>query len=182
MTGARLAAYHWIRAKLIPPPATVLDVGAGDAPLADFLTRRLYQVTALDRSIDRLEMAAGKHVRIMIDISQRDWPLMGQWDAAVAVWALQHLLDDEPTAWRELSRHVRPGGQLLVVQRHSLMEGRDMGRDDPLNEHSMLSFERLADTTGWKLVEYDLCAYGAASYIPCGPEQANTIRAHLRRR
>lgn len=173
---------HWVRQRLIPPPARILDVLAGDAPFAHILTQRGYDVLALDRNVDRLETALGTHRRLVWDVTRTPWPVEpGQFDAAIAIHALQHLMRNEPRAWRELARIIPLDGQLLVVQRHALVDGQDTARNDPLNAYSVAGFHRLAETTGWRVEAHDLCAYSSDTYWPTGAAQATVIRADLRR-
>ena len=93
----------FVRAALPPPPARVLEIGAGSGELAAELRDGGYDVTAIDP-------AAAEHAGVqraaLLDVD-------GTFDAAVAVVSLHHV---EPL--RESCEHlatlVVPGGLLIV--------------------------------------------------------------------
>jgi SAM-dependent methyltransferase len=90
---------------LPPPPARVLEVGAGDGELASTLTRAGYNVTAIDpaSAVDHV-----RPVRLHELVEPED-----SFDAAVAVVAMHHV---EPLgeSVRRLAGVVRPGGTLVL--------------------------------------------------------------------
>jgi SAM-dependent methyltransferase len=92
----------YARAVLPPPPARVLEVGAGDGELAAALAEAGYDVVAIDP-------AGAPPVRPVALHELEDAPF----DAAVAVVSLHHV---EPLAEsvRRLAELVRPGGTLVV--------------------------------------------------------------------
>jgi SAM-dependent methyltransferase len=95
----------FVRACLPPPPARVLEVGAGDGALATVLAESGYAVLAIDPS------PQGEHVRpvALLDVEPADGPF----DAAVAVLSLHHVEPLEASC-RRLAELVRPGGVLVV--------------------------------------------------------------------
>ena len=91
------------RGSLPPPPARVLEIGAGDGELAAALRQHRYAVTAID---PRAEDADGVERTALIDAD-------GRYDAAIAVVSLHHV---EPLAEScgRLAELVEPGGVLAI--------------------------------------------------------------------
>ena len=91
------------RGSLPPPPARVLEIGAGDGELAAALREHRYAVTAID---PRAEDADGVERTALIDAD-------GRYDAAIAVVSLHHV---EPLAasCARLAQVLRPGATLIV--------------------------------------------------------------------
>jgi SAM-dependent methyltransferase len=98
------AVEEFVRASLPPPPARVLEVGAGDGELAARLDAAGYEVVAIDPAGegDVLPVA-------LLDIDEPD----ASFDAALAVVSLHHVEPFEPSCAR-LAGLVRPGGTLVV--------------------------------------------------------------------
>jgi SAM-dependent methyltransferase len=90
------------RASLPPPPARVLEVGAGDGTLAAALAGDGHDVLPVDPK------PQAEHVRraSLLDVE-------GSFDAAVAVVSLHHVEPLEPSL-AHLGELVRPGGTLVV--------------------------------------------------------------------
>ena len=78
----------YIRAALPPPPAKVLEIGAGNGELAEQLRQNGYDVTAID--------PAGGPGIVQIHLHEVD----GSFDAAVAVVSLHHVEPLEASAER----------------------------------------------------------------------------------
>jgi SAM-dependent methyltransferase len=93
------------RANLPPPPARVLEVGAGAGELGRALTAAGYSVLAIDPEPSG-ENVAG------VALHELDEPA-ASFDAAVAVVSLHHVnpLDE---SCRRLADVLRPGGTLLI--------------------------------------------------------------------
>lgn len=179
--GARMLAYDWVHTHLPPAPCRVLDVGAGDAPLAGELAARGYDVIAIDNNAERLHQPAGSYQRVLMNCARPDWPLPHQvFDIVIAIWSLQHLLGNEATAWRALRRLVVPDGRFLCVQRHTMTCQREMERPDPLNGYSVEGLRGLAQATGWRIEHLDLRTYNTSQWwagVP--PYEASAICAVL---
>src|SRR3954463_6711817 len=96
----------FVRGALPPPPARVLEIGAGQGELAAALREAGYGVAAVARAADG---AAGVEPVALIDVAADD----ASFDAAVAVVSLHHV---EPLAesFARLSAILRPGGALRV--------------------------------------------------------------------
>jgi len=94
-----------VRANLPPPPARVLEVGAGEGDLAEALRIAGYDVVAIDPE------PRGDGVRA-VALHELDEPA-GSFDAAVAVVSLHHVEPLEASCAR-LAELVRPGATLLV--------------------------------------------------------------------
>ena len=91
------------RGALPPPPARVLEIGAGDGELAAALRELRYAVTAID---PKAEDGSGVERTALIDAG-------GRYDAAIAVVSLHHV---EPLAesCAHLAELIEPGGVLAI--------------------------------------------------------------------
>jgi SAM-dependent methyltransferase len=97
-------AVAYVRAALPPPPARVLEIGAGDGALAAVLRSAGYDVTAIDpKGGDGVEQVA------LIDL---DAPPRA-YDAAVAMVSLHHVVPLGQSL-RRLSELMRHGARLVV--------------------------------------------------------------------
>jgi ubiquinone/menaquinone biosynthesis C-methylase UbiE/DNA-binding transcriptional ArsR family regulator len=108
-------------ARLVPPGLFVADIGTGTGVLASELARLGLRVVAIDNSPRMLEAARSNLERAGIsDVELRsgevsDLPLADdEVDAALAHMVL-HYLPSPSEAVREMSRVVRPGGSVVVV-------------------------------------------------------------------
>jgi SAM-dependent methyltransferase len=93
----------FVRATLPPPPARVLEIGAGDGELAAALADAGYDVVAIDPA------SSGGLVRPVALHELDEAPF----DAAVAVVSLHHIEPLEPSV-RRLAELIRPGGTLVI--------------------------------------------------------------------
>jgi SAM-dependent methyltransferase len=96
----------YVRGALPPPPARVLEVGAGQGELAGVLREAGYDVVAIDPAA---EDADGVEPVALLDVAADD----GSFDAAVAVVSLHHI-DPLAESCARLAAAVRPGGVLVV--------------------------------------------------------------------
>ena len=96
----------FVGAALPPPPARVLEVGAGSGELAAALAGAGYDVLAIDPA-----HAGDALVRPVALLDLEAAP--ASFDAAVAVVSLHHVEPLEPSC-AHLGRLVRPGGRLVV--------------------------------------------------------------------
>jgi SAM-dependent methyltransferase len=97
-------AIAYVRAALPPPPARVLEVGAGDGELAKVLRAAGYDVTAIDpKGGDGVEPVA---------LADFDAPPR-TFDAAVAMLSLHHVVPLGHSL-RRLSEVLRHGARLVV--------------------------------------------------------------------
>jgi SAM-dependent methyltransferase len=97
-------AVAYVRAALPPPPARVLEVGAGDGELASALSAAGYDVTAIDPK-------GGERV-LQVALVDLDGPPRS-FDAAVAMLSLHHVVPLGPSL-RRLSEVLRHGARLVV--------------------------------------------------------------------
>jgi SAM-dependent methyltransferase len=97
--------FAYVRDSLPPPPARVLEVGAGEGELARALVDAGYDVLAIDPA------ATAPPVRpvALLDVSEP----AASFDAAVACDSLHHVEPLEESCAR-LAEVVRPGGRLVV--------------------------------------------------------------------
>jgi SAM-dependent methyltransferase len=95
----------FVRASLPPPPARVLEVGAGDGELARALRDDGYDVVAIDPD----PRGAGVRGVALIDLDEP----AASFDAAVAVTSLHHVEPLEASLQR-LAEVLAPGGVLVV--------------------------------------------------------------------
>jgi len=112
---------EWVRANLPPPPARVLEIGAGDGSLARALRADGWEVTAIDprsESPDVEPVALG-------DLPAPERPF----DAAVAVVSLHHVEPLEASVER-LADVLPPGAPLLLDE---YFAGRRRAFDLPLD-------------------------------------------------
>jgi SAM-dependent methyltransferase len=98
------AVEEFMRASLPPPPARLLEVGAGSGDLARLLAGLGYEVVAID--------PVGEGDVLPVPLHEIDEP-PGSFDAAVAVVSLHHVEPFEESC-RRLAEVVRPGGTLVV--------------------------------------------------------------------
>jgi SAM-dependent methyltransferase len=97
-------AIAYVRAALPPPPARVLEVGAGDGGLAGALAAAGYDVTAID--------PAGEAPVLPVALADLDAPPRA-FDAAVAMLSLHHVMP-LGASLRRLSEVLRHGARLVV--------------------------------------------------------------------
>jgi SAM-dependent methyltransferase len=95
-----------VRAALPPPPARVLEIGAGRGELAAVLREAGYDVVAIDPAADG---APGVEPVALLDMAADD----ASFDAAVAVVSLHHV-DPLAESCARLAAAVRAGGVLVV--------------------------------------------------------------------
>ena len=96
----------YVRAALPPPPARVLEIGAGDGSLAAQLRQAGYDVTALDPMAEP-DSGVQPIPLMAIDVPPRHF------DAAVAVLSLHHVVPLGESL-RRLSEVMRHGARLVV--------------------------------------------------------------------
>ena len=102
MTTVHVLAF--VRAALPPPPARVLEIGAGDGELAAELRDGGYDVTAIDPAADG---GAAVQRTALLDLQAEPF------DAALAVVSLHHVEPLEESC-AHLAALVRAGGRLVV--------------------------------------------------------------------
>ena len=107
-----------LRRLLPPPPASILDAGAGTGAISLLAAELGYEVTALDLSPGMLSRAADKAerrgLRLRTVVGPAEEPPPGPFDAVVE----RHLLWTTPDPVRALSawRGVAPGGRLVLFE------------------------------------------------------------------
>jgi SAM-dependent methyltransferase len=126
-----LAAWRQaLSSRLPPPPARVLDVGAGTGFLSLLLAELGYQVTALDLSSEMLarlaEKAEGRGLEVRVVNGMAEDPPPGPFDAVVERHLLWTLPDPKGAlvAWRQQAR----SGAVLASFRTSSTDPLDQAR------------------------------------------------------
>jgi SAM-dependent methyltransferase len=131
------------RANLPPPPAHILEVGAGSGQLARGLAKTGYEVVAIDPH------PSGDEVR-PVTLHELDEPA-ASFDAAIAVLSLHHV-NPLDASCRRLGELLRAGATLLVdefdvasfdrgaaewwlEQRRALGGSEDMRAEEVVDEH-----------------------------------------------
>ena len=172
MTGARRIVRDVVPG-MIPDGSTVLDVGTGDGWLAEALQARC-TVTAIDRTFDRCRRLTCRQA--LVDLATgKGMAELGRYDVAVAVYCLQHLLDDEAVAWRRLRDHAP---RLIVAGRWSPGgPGREYDRQDPLNGYDTSGLCGLSIATGWRVSRIVRFRYENEYYEPSTKNAANAFIA-----
>ncbi len=128
----------------------VLDAGTGAGWLAEMLSRRGFEVTALDLGGDSLVRAArrARERRVEADFVQGDIYRLpfrdGHFDTVTACEILEHL-DYPEKALREIARVVRPGGYAVIStpyrERIEMTRCIHCNRNTPVNAH-LHSFDK----------------------------------------
>jgi SAM-dependent methyltransferase len=141
MVATDLLAF--VRANLPPPPARVLEIGAGDGALAKALSHAGYDVLAIDPAPSGADVCP-------VSLHELDGP-PSSFEAAVAVTSLHHIESLEESL-EHLAHLLHPGGVLVVdefdvgafderaagwwlQQRHALGETERASPEDLVEEH-----------------------------------------------
>lgn len=95
----------YVRASLPPPPARVLEVGAGAGELARALRTLGYSVLAIDPGSEQPDVVPVALLELDADPES--------YDAAVAVLSLHHV-NPLAESCRRLASALRPGGPLVI--------------------------------------------------------------------
>ncbi|CAN5683878.1 class I SAM-dependent methyltransferase [soil metagenome] len=117
-----LEAAAWraaLRRALPPPPATILDVGAGTGSLSLLAAELGYRVTSLDLSEVMLskarEKAQARGLELTFEVASASTPPVGPFDAVMERHLLWTMPDpvDALRAWRDVTA---PGGRLAIFE------------------------------------------------------------------
>lgn len=124
----------WMQAHAPSTPGECLDLGCGAGLYADWLTRRGWKVTAMDRCPAAGINAAATmthDLEIGLPLADARFDLVLAWDI------LEHVQAEE-SLWREIARVLRPGGVLLGSVPH--------GDDERLRRYNLVFKHRLDHT------------------------------------
>lgn len=162
----------WMHAELpgLSQKSEVLEVGCGDASFTRNLAEYSPRVTAIDISMDQIELNARAHPEINFlqhDVAE-PFPFKdGTFDVIWCSEVLEHLFDPG-FALREMHRVMAPGGKLLVtVPYHGLFKDvlialcRWDEHFAPNNPHirffTVATLKRLTESAGFRAIETRTC-------------------------
>lgn len=144
--------------ELAEPGMRVLDLGAGESPLARLLTERDCSVLAVDQDYQKVEAARGKAGYRIGHIDMADpwsWSALEDlddpFDLVVSMYAVQHVIGREALVWPFVADALKLGGRFIYCGRYRpdapIFE---MERDDPLMGHNHITLKTLAFASGLK--------------------------------
>jgi len=98
---------------LVPPPARVLDAGAGNLRFVTAAAAAGYQATGIEPSRRGIERARARNVAITAATIETAQVAEGSLDA-VTLWHVLEHIDDPGAALRRIAGWLAPAGALLV--------------------------------------------------------------------
>ena len=98
---------------LVPPPARVLDAGAGNGRFVTAAAAAGYQATGIEPSRRGIERARARNVAITAATIETAQVAEGSLDA-VTLWHVLEHIDDPGAALRRIAGWLAPAGALLV--------------------------------------------------------------------
>ncbi len=192
MSGAHRAAYDFLLSR-ISDNETVLDLGAGGAPLAGWLAEKGCRVYALDKDQDSLmaalRKAGGTYQPIVADATDLAFwsdyqatraPLF---DLVLSVFAIQHMLGRQAFVWSRVTQLLRHGGRFIFAGRnHKNAPCLESDRADPLVADNVLTLMTLAMNSGLEVLETAHYRYESDFYRKTSDQSsANLIVALMRK-
>ena len=161
----------------LPPEARVLDAGCGEGVLVEEYASRIH-IEGLDENYSSSNVRTGSVLALPYD--------NGTFDRAMCLDVLEHLkLEEQPKAFAELFRVLRPGGELLVSvpnlahlqsRVHFLLTGRFIRTASPQKhpgDRPAGEYIRLAEDAGFTLATRE-------GIFPTVPVLTRLIRRHPR--
>jgi hypothetical protein len=122
--------------------------------------------------------AAGQSYEIRIaDIAELELPC-GGFDAAIALYSLQHMIRYEPMVWVRIRQWLKRGGHLIGAARYRIGSPRYEGdRGDPLMSQDETTIMMLAGFCGFRPIEIQPITYTESEYAfqPAGSPAANAV-------
>lgn len=101
--------------ELLPPGASVLDIGGGTGIVAHFLSALGHEATVADPSQEMIRMCSARGTIPTVLADGTDLPFeSGTIDNAIMIWLL-HIVDDATPFIKEVSRVLRPGGRFITT-------------------------------------------------------------------
>lgn len=122
--GEKAGLYKKVLRWLEPPEgATLLDVGCGTGPFAEFAGERGHPVVGLDLAENALRKARAKGLTKLVHAQGERLPFAdASWERVVCLGNLEHFLD--PLAGvRELTRVLTPEGRAAIMLPNAFYSG-----------------------------------------------------------
>lgn len=157
--------------ELLPPPATVLDVGCGSGvPVARYLVERGYAVIGIDVARKQVGLArelvpqGSFEVRNMLDLRAGEYRV----DGLVSFYAVFHTpRDGHAELLRRFASFVRPGGVLLVTMGAQEWEGTETdwhGVEMFWSHFGAETNQRLVDEAGFDIQSAEIDESGGEAH------------------
>ena len=151
----------WLRqfTRLLPPAATILDIGCGSAqPIARYLIEKGFAVTGVDASPTLISLCRERFPdRTWHAADMRHLALGTTFDGLLAWDSFFHLTPaDQRDMFAVFKRHAAKGTALMFTSGGSLGESIGSYHGEPLY-HASLSpeeYESLLDASGFRVVAY----------------------------
>ncbi len=103
---------------LVPPPAKILDFGAGEGALSERLVDSGYQVVAVDIDKTKFKCKRAKFIRVNLDNEQEITAFVqeneGSFDAVLGIEVIEHL-ENQWEYLRRIRKMIRAGGTLIIT-------------------------------------------------------------------
>jgi len=145
----------------LPQSPAVLDIGCGAGePISRYLIEAGCDVTGADISSAMIELSSGRFPDSeWVVMDMRSWTLDRTFDGIVGWDSFFHLdRDEQRSVLREMSRHVLPGGALLLTIGHEDSEVLGTVEGEPVY-HSSLDpdeYRRILSECGFRRIEMTL--------------------------
>jgi phosphatidylethanolamine/phosphatidyl-N-methylethanolamine N-methyltransferase len=159
---------------MLPADGTILEVGCGTGANFQYYPQKSHAVSS-ELSIEMLQFAKQKLIgNRLVQADAESLPFVDDgFDAAFATLVFCSIPDPKKAFW-ELSRVVKPGGKLILLE-HVRPPG-FLGRvfdavskvtESLINDHFNRRTAEIAESSGWKVTRLDEKAARAVNLIVC---------------
>lgn len=157
--------------KVLPSPATVLDVGCGSGiPVAKYLVERGYDVIGIDFAPKQVDLArelvpgGSFEVRNMLELKAGEYHV----DGLVSFYAVFHTpRQTHAELLRRFASFVRPGGALLITMGAEEWEGTETdwhGVEMFWSHFGADTNKRLVDEAGFEIQSAEIAGSGGEAH------------------